>query len=39
MDSQYFFKRNLLGRMRKTDPLKQMTWKIQSAAFEVEEVL
>jgi hypothetical protein len=39
MDDQYFFKRNLLGRLRKMDPLKQLTWKIHSAAFEVEEVL
>jgi hypothetical protein len=39
MDDQYFFKRNLLGRLRKMDPIKQLTWKIHSAAFEVEEIL
>jgi hypothetical protein len=39
MDSQYFFKRNMLARLRKMDPLKRLTWKIHSAAFEAEEVL
>jgi hypothetical protein len=38
-DSQYAYKRNLLARLRKMDPLKQLTWKIHSAAFEAEEVL
>jgi hypothetical protein len=38
-DDQYFYKRNLLGRLRKMDPLKQITWKIHTAGFEVEEVL
>jgi hypothetical protein len=39
MDSQYFFKRNILARLRKMDPLKKLTWKIQSTAFEAEEIL
>lgn len=39
MDDQYFFKRNLLGRLRKMDPIKQLTWKIHQAGFDVEEVL
>lgn len=38
-DQQYFFKRNLLARFRRMDPLKQLSHNIQGAAFEAEEVL